>query len=64
LADTLAANAPLAMAGLKRAINETAAGALDRDELAAVRAVCSDSEDHKEALRAWAEKRAPRFTGR
>ena len=63
LADTLAANAPLAMAGLKRAINETAAGALDRDELAAVRAICSASQDHKEALRAWSEKRAPRFTG-
>jgi enoyl-CoA hydratase len=64
LADTLAVNAPLAVAGLKRAINETAAGRLDRDALAAVRALCSGSDDHREALRAWDEKRIPRFVGR
>jgi len=64
LAATLAANAPLAIAGLKRAINETAAGALDRDALAAVRAACSASADHAEGVRAWTEKRAPVFVGR
>ena len=64
LAATLAANAPLAVAGLKRAINETAAGALDRAALAAIRAVCSASEDHAEGVRAWTEKRKPVFTGR
>jgi enoyl-CoA hydratase/carnithine racemase len=64
LAETLVANAPLAIAGLKRAINEAAAGALDRDALATVRAVCSASEDHAEGVRAWTEKRAPVFTGR
>jgi enoyl-CoA hydratase/carnithine racemase len=64
LAETLVANAPLAIAGLKRAINEAAAGALDRDALAAVRAVCSASEDHAEGVRAWTEKRAPVFAGR
>jgi len=64
LAATLAANAPLAVAGLKRAINEAAAGALDLGALAEVRALCSGSEDHSEGVRAWAEKRHPVFEGR
>src|SRR5277367_1369464 len=38
LVATLAANAPIALAGLKQAINGTAAGRLDRDTLAAARA--------------------------
>jgi enoyl-CoA hydratase len=63
LAATLAANAPLAVAGLKRAINETAASAVDLDALDAVRALCSASKDHAEGVRAWAEKRTPIFTG-
>ena len=64
LCATLAANAPLALAGLKRAINETAAGRLDRDALAAARARSSASDDHAEALQAWSEKRKPVFKGR
>ena len=64
LAATLAANAPLAVAGLKRAINEAAAGTLDRDALGAVRAVCAASADHAEGVRAWTEKRVPVFGGR
>jgi enoyl-CoA hydratase len=64
LAATLAGNAPLALAGLKRAINEIAGGRLDRAALAAARACCAASEDHAEALRAWSEKRAPVFRGR
>ncbi len=64
LAAALAANAPLALAGLKRAINEIAGGRLDRAALAAARARCATSEDHAEALQAWGEKRAPLFRGR
>ncbi|HWD57070.1 MAG TPA: enoyl-CoA hydratase/isomerase family protein [Stellaceae bacterium] len=64
LAAALAANAPLALAGLKRAINEIAAGRLDRDTLAAARAGCAASDDHAEALKAWSGKRKPAFSGR
>jgi enoyl-CoA hydratase/carnithine racemase len=63
LAATLAANAPLALAGIKRAINETAAGRLDRDALGEARARSSASDDHAEALKAWSEKRKPLFRG-
>ena len=63
LAATLAANAPLALAGLKRAINEIAGGRLDRAALAAARARCAASEDHAEALKAWSGKRTPVFRG-
>jgi enoyl-CoA hydratase/carnithine racemase len=59
----LAANAPLALAGLKRAINETAAGRLDHAALAEARARCSASDDHAEALNAWSEKRKAVFKG-
>jgi enoyl-CoA hydratase len=64
LADNLLQNAPLALAGLKAAINAVAAGTLDPEALAATRARCAASEDHAEALRAWSEKRPPVFKGR
>src|SRR6266853_1012500 len=64
LVATLAGNAPLALAGLKRAINEIAAGRLDRAALTAARTRCEASQDHAEALKAWGEKRAPVFRGR
>src|SRR5580698_5525499 len=44
LVATLANNAPLALAGLKRAIDETAAGRLDREALAKARARSAASD--------------------
>jgi enoyl-CoA hydratase/carnithine racemase len=64
LAAALAANAPLAIAGLKRAIDEVALGRLDRTALAEARAHSAASEDHAEALKAWSEKRKAVFAGR
>ncbi len=64
LAAVLAANAPMALAGLKRAIDAHAAGRLDMAELEVARAVCAASHDHREGVRAWAEKRPPVFAGR
>jgi enoyl-CoA hydratase len=61
LAAILAGNAPAAMAGMKRAINEFARGKLD-EEAADRRARDSmRSAEIKEGIKAFAEKRAPRF---
>ncbi|HZR85601.1 MAG TPA: enoyl-CoA hydratase/isomerase family protein [Bradyrhizobium sp.] len=61
LATQLAGNAPIAMRGMKRTINEFARGALDE---AASDARARDSmhgEEIKEGIKAFAEKRPPRF---
>jgi enoyl-CoA hydratase len=61
LATLLAGNAPVAMRGMKRAINEFARGELD-EEAADQRARDSmRSTEIKEGIKAFAEKRPPKF---
>ena len=61
LATLLAGNAPAAMRGMKRAINEFARGQLD-EEAADRRAIDSmRGAEIKEGIKAFAEKRPPRF---
>jgi enoyl-CoA hydratase/carnithine racemase len=61
LAATLAGNAPVAMAGMKRAINEFARGALDEAAADRRHRDSMRSAEIKEGIKAFAEKRPPKF---
>src|SRR6202047_1189528 len=61
LAATLAGNAPVAMAGMKRAINEFARGALDEEAADRRHHVSMQSAEIGEGIKAFAEKRPPKF---
>ncbi|MBK8294452.1 MAG: enoyl-CoA hydratase/isomerase family protein [Solirubrobacterales bacterium] len=68
LAALIAANAPLSMKGNKQAIgtlleNPVLSDAQEK-ELVELRESCFHSEDFKEGIRAFAEKRKPNWTGR
>jgi len=63
LADTLAAMAPLAVQGMKRALNEIGHGALDVEACIERARLCKASADIQEGLAAFREKRAPVFRG-
>jgi enoyl-CoA hydratase len=61
LATILAGNAPAAMAGMKRAINEFARGKLDEAAADRRHRDSMRSAEIKEGIKAFAEKRSPRF---
>jgi enoyl-CoA hydratase/carnithine racemase len=61
LAGLLAANAPVAMGGMKRAINEIARGSLDEEAADRRHRDSMRSPEIKEGIKAFAEKRPPKF---
>ena len=63
LAATLAANAPIAVQGMKHCLNDIARGEPDFDRIAANQKRSRESADLVEGRAAWLEKRTPRFTG-
>ncbi len=69
LADEIAANAPLAVRGMKRILrllegtHERSLSDAERQEIAELRRRAFESADIREGRRAWEERRAPRFKG-
>ena len=63
LAAAVAANAPIAVQGMKRALNDIARGEPDLALIAANQKRSRESADLAEGRAAWLEKRTPKFTG-
>ena len=69
LASEIAQNAPLALVAAKRVLNEACHGGepkfqKDMEFASKLRFPLNHSEDFQESLKAFEEKRKPRFTGR
>ena len=64
LAAQIAGHAPLAVRGMKAALNDIARGVADDGAIGARAEALAGSADFAEGRRAWAEKRAPMFQGR
>jgi enoyl-CoA hydratase/carnithine racemase len=64
--EAMAANAPLAVAGIKRILQELAYGDVEsrKPEIAALIRQALDSQDYREGAAAFLEKRKANFTGR
>jgi 1,4-dihydroxy-2-naphthoyl-CoA synthase len=64
IAAALLGGGPLALSGMKRSLDEIAAGTAVAAVLAARVQRCATSADLQEGLAALADKRPPRFEGR
>lgn len=64
LAASIAANAPISVATMKRGVNEVMKRDSDKPGYDALVAACFDSADYREGRTAFMEKRVPRWTGR
>jgi enoyl-CoA hydratase/carnithine racemase len=64
LATILAANAPLSLQHMKRALNGIARNDVDMEAFKAGYRACNESEDLAEGLAAWKARRPPEFKGK